>query len=213
MLMHHTLDCANSWLNPESHWLVNGSFLLTESFCKNYLFSVTSLWCTLVSPFVVVHLTHILSHPRVHRAHRLKCAGIQYSNKVAWLSLTPQTVVIFGLLKRNRNFDNLFNHSVKFPNKSRNVHPFHKKITWSYIWNTENESWYHVSAKKISGLGSILSNLDLEVWSNFSSRRRNPSGDSKEGLRGPWLPQFFLNFPFKFVWLTYIVDNFRSAIF
>ena len=43
MLMHHTLDCAKSWLNPESHWLVNGSFLLTESFCKNYLFSVTSL--------------------------------------------------------------------------------------------------------------------------------------------------------------------------
>jgi len=54
--MHHSLDCANSWLNSESHWLVNGSFLLTESFCKNYLFSisVTSLWCTcdLCEPFL-----------------------------------------------------------------------------------------------------------------------------------------------------------------
>jgi len=30
-------------VKPESHWLVNGSFLLTEIFCKNYLFSVTSL--------------------------------------------------------------------------------------------------------------------------------------------------------------------------
>jgi len=43
MLTHHTLESAKSRLNPESHWLVNGSFLLTESFCKNYLFSVTSL--------------------------------------------------------------------------------------------------------------------------------------------------------------------------
>jgi len=49
MLMHHSLDCAKSRLNPESHWLVNGSFLLTESFCKNYLFSVTSLWRTFVN--------------------------------------------------------------------------------------------------------------------------------------------------------------------
>jgi len=44
MLTHHTLEWAKSMLNPESHWLVNGSFLLTESFCKNYLFSVTRLW-------------------------------------------------------------------------------------------------------------------------------------------------------------------------
>jgi len=53
--MHHTLESAKSWLNPESHCLVNGSFLLTESFCKNNLFSVTSLWCTFVNPFLVVH--------------------------------------------------------------------------------------------------------------------------------------------------------------
>jgi len=26
MLMHHTLDCAKSRWNPESHWLVNGSW-------------------------------------------------------------------------------------------------------------------------------------------------------------------------------------------
>ena len=45
MLMHHALESAKSRLNPESHWLVNGSFLLTESFYKNYLFSVTSLCC------------------------------------------------------------------------------------------------------------------------------------------------------------------------
>jgi len=60
MLVHHTLDCAKSRLNPEGHWLVNGSFLLTESFCKNHLFSVTSLWCTFVNPCLVVHPTHIL---------------------------------------------------------------------------------------------------------------------------------------------------------
>jgi len=29
MLMHHTLESAKSRLNPESHWSVNGSFLLT----------------------------------------------------------------------------------------------------------------------------------------------------------------------------------------
>jgi len=75
--MHHTLESAKSQLNPESHWLVNGSFLLTESFCKNYLFSVTSLWCTFVNPFLVenpflvVHPTHILVHLRMHRAHWL----------------------------------------------------------------------------------------------------------------------------------------------
>jgi len=34
MIMHHTSECAKSRLNPESHWLVNGSFLLTESFVK-----------------------------------------------------------------------------------------------------------------------------------------------------------------------------------
>jgi len=31
--MHHTLESAKSRLNAESHWLVNGLFLLTESFC------------------------------------------------------------------------------------------------------------------------------------------------------------------------------------
>jgi len=67
MLTHHTLECAKSKLNPESCGLVNGSFLLTESFCKKYLFQVTNLWCTLVNPFVVVH-----------RAHRLKSAAIDY---------------------------------------------------------------------------------------------------------------------------------------
>jgi len=43
MFIHHSLESAKSGLNPESHWLVNGSFLQTESFCKNYLFNVTSL--------------------------------------------------------------------------------------------------------------------------------------------------------------------------
>jgi len=43
MLTHHTLECAKSGLNPENHCLVNDSFLLTESFCKKYQFSVTSL--------------------------------------------------------------------------------------------------------------------------------------------------------------------------
>ena len=28
------------------------------------------------TPFLVVHTTHILRHPRVHRAHRLKSAGL-----------------------------------------------------------------------------------------------------------------------------------------
>jgi len=26
MLTHHTVECAKARLNPESHWLVNGSF-------------------------------------------------------------------------------------------------------------------------------------------------------------------------------------------
>jgi len=43
MLTHHNLECAKSRLNPESHCLINGSFLLNESFCKKYLFSVASL--------------------------------------------------------------------------------------------------------------------------------------------------------------------------
>jgi len=81
MLVHHTLDCAKSWLNPESHWLVSGSFLLTESFCKNYLFCVTSLWCTFVNPFLVMDPTHILVHPTVHREHRLKSADLTYPSR------------------------------------------------------------------------------------------------------------------------------------
>jgi len=78
MLTHHALESAKSRLNPESHWLVNGSFLLTESFYKDYLSSVRSLWCTFVNPFLLVHPTHILVHPGVHRhrAHRLKNAGL-----------------------------------------------------------------------------------------------------------------------------------------
>jgi len=51
--------------------LVDGLFLLTESFCKNYL------GCTFVNPFLVVHSTHILVHPTVHRAHWLKSAGLE----------------------------------------------------------------------------------------------------------------------------------------
>ena len=80
------LESAKSRLNPESHWLVNGSFLLTESFCKNYLFSATSLWCTLVNPFLVVHPTHILVQPRVHRAHRLNSAALM-CNRVSGFGL------------------------------------------------------------------------------------------------------------------------------
>jgi len=58
MLTPYTSECANSRLNADSHWLVNGSFLLTESFCKKYLFSVTSMRYTLVNPFIVVHCAH-----------------------------------------------------------------------------------------------------------------------------------------------------------
>jgi len=54
-------------------------FLLTESFCKNCLFRVTSLWCTFVNPFLVVHPTHIMVHARVHRAHRLKSAVLDFA--------------------------------------------------------------------------------------------------------------------------------------
>jgi len=76
MITHHTLVQRQGYIL--SHWLVNGSFLLTESFCKKYLCSATSLWCTLVNPFVVVHPTHILMHPRVHREHRLKSAALVF---------------------------------------------------------------------------------------------------------------------------------------
>ena len=78
MLTHHILKCAKSKLNPASHWLVNDSFLPREIFCKKYPFSVTSLWCTLVKTFVLVHPTHNLVHPRVHRAHRLKSAALGF---------------------------------------------------------------------------------------------------------------------------------------
>jgi len=59
MLTHHALESAKSRLNPESHWLVNGSFLLTESLYTNYLSSVRRLWCTFVNPFcfLAVHPT------------------------------------------------------------------------------------------------------------------------------------------------------------
>jgi len=76
MLMHHSLESAQSRLNSENHWLVNGSFLLRESFRKNHLFSVTSLWCTFVNTFLVVHPTHILVHPRVHLAHQLMSTAL-----------------------------------------------------------------------------------------------------------------------------------------
>jgi len=36
MLTHHTSECPKSSLNAESHWLDNGSFLLTESFCEKW---------------------------------------------------------------------------------------------------------------------------------------------------------------------------------
>jgi len=44
------------------------------------------------------------------------------------------------------------------------------------------------------------------------------SVDSKGGPGWTMLPRFlvasqFLNFPFKFIWLTYTADNFRPAIF
>jgi len=38
---------------------------------------MTSLWCTFVNPFLVVHPRHILVHPRMHRAHRLKSAVVE----------------------------------------------------------------------------------------------------------------------------------------
>jgi len=31
----------------------------------------------LLNPFVVVHSTHILMHPRVHRAHRLRSSALE----------------------------------------------------------------------------------------------------------------------------------------
>jgi len=34
MLMHDTLESAKSCLNPERHWLVKGSFLLTKFLWK-----------------------------------------------------------------------------------------------------------------------------------------------------------------------------------
>jgi len=87
MLTHHTLECAKARLNPESHRLFNGSFLLTESFVK-----ITSLWCTFVNPFLVVDPTYILVHPWVHRAHWLKSAALAYC-----LHQTTPTRVLKGM--------------------------------------------------------------------------------------------------------------------
>jgi len=33
-----------------------------------------------VQPFLAVHPKHILLHPRVHRAHRLKSVGINFGS-------------------------------------------------------------------------------------------------------------------------------------
>ena len=49
--MHHTLESAKSWLNPESHWLVNGLSLLTGSVCK-------PVWC---DKFVMHHCEPLFS--------------------------------------------------------------------------------------------------------------------------------------------------------
>jgi len=69
--------------------------LLTESFCKNYLFSVTSLWCTFVNPFLVVHPTHIL----VHRAHRLKSAGLDDLMVFHQSFVTKEPVIVHCLCR------------------------------------------------------------------------------------------------------------------
>jgi len=110
MLMHHTSESAKSRLNPESHWLVNGSFLLTERFCKNYMFSVTSLWCTFVNLFVVMHPTHILVHPS---GHRLKSAGLDHEQSIGetivkLLSQNFSQVVQFKLFLRDISLGTFF---------------------------------------------------------------------------------------------------------
>jgi len=44
MLRHHTLESAKFRLNPESHWLVNGAFLLTETICLVWQVRDAPLW-------------------------------------------------------------------------------------------------------------------------------------------------------------------------
>jgi len=55
-----------------------------------------------VNPFVVVHPTHILVHPRVHRAHRLKSAGLDEAQSfLGYISLTKTCFqTIFPLFSR-----------------------------------------------------------------------------------------------------------------
>jgi len=69
-LVTPALECANSRLNPESHSLVDRSFLLTESFCKKYLFSVK----------FVMHPCEPFRSGAPHAyfgAHRLKSAALE----------------------------------------------------------------------------------------------------------------------------------------
>ena len=69
---------------------------------------------------------------------------------------------------------------------------------------------------------SIYSRL-LQKWLTTAlgrDPRLKTSGDSKEGPGWAIAPRFlvgslsfFLNFPFKFIWMIYTLDNFRPAIF
>ena len=61
---------------------------------NNLLFNCDApLWI----PFLVVHPTHILMHPRVHRAHRLKTAALPYILQ-SWNTF----------VQRDQNNDNLY---------------------------------------------------------------------------------------------------------
>ena len=120
---------VKSWKSLVGQWFI----FANRKFCKNYLFSVTSLWCTFVNPFLVVHPTHILVHPRVHRAHRLKSAALDESartnGKGVWFKW-PQATIIWSTL-HNRRFGRT---AIKCTKPEWKIKKFYCTTLHFYFW-------------------------------------------------------------------------------
>jgi len=141
--MHHTSDCAKYRLNPESHWLVNGSFLLTERFCKKYLFSVTSLWCTFRDPF--------LSGAPISVRHGDAGDAVAFPALKNWL-LFGQKFSKFGqsiqLNSRVSEVASIFQTEAKYQSNQRQNNGQNVKIVWNYFailfcpwWQNKHCPW------------------------------------------------------------------------
>ena len=104
-------------------------------------------------------------------------------------------------------------------------------IMWTMCLSGSNRSSLQVSPRchpvsyaAVRSTNTVPAFFSAEKLPSMSCVNRVTNGDSKGGpgwamappdfcLPPAWPPQFFRNFPFKFIWLTYTVDNFRPAIF